>query len=405
MEHLKPWSEQPVKPLLFLNVSLVAMALATPAQSQDSAAAASNAFAFDSLKVLSKEPGNIAFSPYSAWMALTMTSGGAAGDTLQEMQATLHHAKSDAGAFHEASAQWSAQLKALRDIELGTANRLWVAEGFPIAGSYSTLTTQHYGAGLEQLDFTANPDAARKTINLWIAKQTADRIPELLMPPDVPRDTKLVLTNAIYFKAGWQLPFDPQLTSNLPFTKADATVVQAPMMLRRSSIAHFKNDTFQAIRLPYSGEGTSMLIVLPEKGTAPALTAAAYAELRAGFAPRPVVLRLPRFKVNERLAMVDMLQDMGMRAAFTRSADFSAISAKEKLMIGNVVHQAFVQVGEKGTEAAAATAVVMRPTGARPPSEEKLEPFIVDRPFLFLIVHDITGGILFLGRVDDPAAQ
>lgn len=391
-----------MKPLLFFVAPLIALGLAALAQAQDSAAAAVNHFAFDSLKVLAKQPGNIAFSPYSAWMALTMTSGGASGDTLKEMQATLHHGKTGSSSIHEDAAHWSAQLKALKDLELGTANRLWAAEGFSITDAFDTLTTKHYGAGLEQLSFSTDPDGARRTVNLWVAKQTADRIPELLLPPDVPRDTKLILTNAIYFKASWQRAFDPQLTRDLPFTKVDGQVVKTPTMASDASHPYFKNDAFQAIRLPYAGGGTSMVIVLPKPGTAPALTSASYGELRAGLASRPVELRLPRFKVNERLAMVDMLQDMGMRAAFTPAADFSAISAKEKLMIGNVVHQAFVEVGEKGTEAAAATAVVMRPTGMRPPSVGKPEPFIVDRPFLFLLVHDATGGILFLGRVDSP---
>lgn len=374
----------------------------TPAlHARDTAAAYSNQFACDILESLSKESGNIAFSPFSAWLALTMTSGGASGTTLAEMASTLHHPAKAGDAVHGLAGEWSRQLKAMKGIELSTANRLWIAPKFAITGGFDRLTQTYYQAGLERVDFAASTEDARLQINRWVSQQTAKRITDLLSPPDVTDDTRLILTNAIYFKANWQRPFNPQQTTPLPFTRANGEVMQAPMMLRDGPLPYLETAAFQTVRLAYAGEQTSMIVVLPKAGLPPVLTAESLATVTAGLREEQVTLRLPRFTTDQKLRMVPVLQSLGMEQAFTNTADFSRMSTQEALMIGNVVHHAFVKVGEKGTEAAAATAVVMRPRGIAPREEPKKQ-FIANRPFLFLIVHNSTGGILFLGRVDRP---
>lgn len=392
-----------MKPTALLVLSL--LAAGTKISAENAAASAVNAFAFKGLEVLSKEPGNIAFSPYSAWSALTMTAAGAAGETLDEMAAVLN--LSDGGKsddVYAAASEWAKQIGKSKDIRLDIANRLWASPDFTATEHFEGITQKYYQAGFERLNFAKDKEAARKEINAWIAGQTADRIPTLLQPMDVTADTKLILTNALYFKATWLREFDPTKTADLPFTKGDGTSTTARSMMLKGRMPYIETDSFQAVRLDYKGQQFSMIVVLPEKGKEKTVSAADFETARKGFKDESVLLRLPRFHVDERVGMVPLLKKLGMQKAFARDADFSRMSTDIPLMIGNVVHQSFVKVGEKGTEAAAATAVVMLPRSARP-SQETYREMIVDRPFHFFIVDNQTGGILFVGRVDQPGAS
>lgn len=392
-----------MKPTALLVLSL--LTVGTKASAENIAANAVNAFAFKGLEVLAKEQGNIAFSPYSAWSALTMTAAGAAGNTLDEMAAVLNLSsggKSDD--IYAAASEWANQIGKSKDVRLDVANRLWASPDFTATEHFERVTQTYYQAGFERLNFAKDKEAARKEINAWIANQTADRIPTLLQPSDVTSDTKLILTNALYFKAGWLREFDPNHTADLPFTKGDGSSVTARSMMSKGSLPYIETDAFQAVRLDYKGKQFSMMVVLPEKGKGKAISAADFEVARKGFKDEPVLLRLPRFHVDERVSMIPLLKKLGMQKAFAHDADFSRMSTDIPLMIGNVVHQSFVKVGEKGTEAAAATAVVMLPRSARP-SQETYKQMIVDRPFYFFIIDNQTGGILFVGRVDQPGAS
>lgn len=375
--------------------------LALPLHAENEAVTASNQFAFDCLSSLEKEPGNLAFSPYSIWTALAMTSAGAGGTTLEEMGKTLRIARPADNKIHDQAGRWMKELNSAKGIELKTANRLWADSSFTAEKTFSDLVNKDYGAAFAYVDFKSKPEAARLQINQWIESQTANRIKDLLHPEDVDQLTRLVLTNAIYFKAPWKEAFSPRSTNPAPFTTAAGKIVQRPMMSRTGVLPYFETKDYQAIRLSYEGGETSMVLVLPSgKNGSPG--ASAFRELCHGLKEEQVRVGLPRFLIENRMALAKLLDALGMKSAFTADANFDRLS-RQKLRISSVLHQAFVKVGEKGTEAAAATAVVMELTMARP-EPEKLREFIANRPFFFFIVHDSSGGILFAGRVDNPEA-
>lgn len=387
-----------------LVAGVLAMNATTSAQTSAGAARSSNHFAFDCLEAMREEPGNLAFSPYSAWSALTMTAGGARAATLAEMKKVLHLPEDDS--VHAEAAAWRRELAAVKGTQLSVANRLWPAATFQVNPDYAALVKRHYEADLSPLDFLGDKEAARRRINGWVEEQTQSRIRDLLQPTDITADTLLVLTNAIYFKAEWRIPFSEYATAPWNFTDTSGAEVRTPMMLQTMRHPYFENDRLQAVRLPYKDGAFSMMVVLPAKGRkvdeAGWMNAQIFEQVRQSWKEEhKVVVRLPRFKTEQRLSMAPMLEGLGMRTAFEDTADFGGISVNPPLKVSRVIHQAFVQVGEKGTEAAAATAVAMA-AGSAAPKPEVLKYFIADRPFLFLIVDDRNGGILFLGRVEKP---
>ena len=385
---------------------------------ENSAAQASNAFAFDALNAMktgAAKDGNIAFSPFSLWSALTMTSGGAAGDTLKEMRQTLH--ETSIADIHARAASLTTRLQATPGAELRVANRLFGAPGFMTTPSFDALMQKQYLAEMERVPFATDKAAACQHINKWVAAQTANRIPNLLNDRDITPDMKLVLINAVYFKAAWETEFRPESTVPLPFHRADGTTLLSPMMFGKSEIPYYDGEGFKAVRLMYKGGKASLIVLLPDsdsgtcsrtktQATAPAIDAVLFKKIRTNLKPQKVVLRLPRFKAEQRLDFVPILKSLGMNLPFSdNKADFSALSTQVELKISVVIHQAMVQVGEKGTEAAAATAVFMAPRGMPPRDVEKPKEFIADHPFYFFITHEETGAILFLGKVDLPESK
>jgi serpin B len=248
-------------------------------------------------------------------------------------------------------------------------------------------------------------DGARLKINQWVAKETRDRIKDLLKPGNVTADTRLVLTNAVYFKGKWQHQFKPENTRDREFTLADGKKIEAKMMSTIMSVDYLENGNLQAVRLPYVGGQTSMIVVLPRKvealKDAVFLDAAGFANVRRGLKPgQEVAVQIPRFEASARMSLPDTLATLGMKRAFTDDAEFGRM-CREPLKISDVIHQAWVKVGEEGTEAAAATAVTMVRAGGIPPKQEP-KVFLADHPFLFFLVDDRNGGVLFAGRVMDP---
>jgi serpin B len=363
------------------------------------------AFALDLYKQLCKEKdaekGNLFLSPFSISSALALASAGARGDTLTEMETALHLPAQDR--LHPAFAVLNRQTNGggeKRGYQLRTANALWGQKDHGFQPAFLKLTKDHYGAGLNEVDFAGDAEGARKTINTWVERETQDKIKELLKPGVITGTTRLVLTNAIYFKGDWAIQFKEKFTRELPFVRGDGGKVKVPMMFQSAVFKHYYAEDLQALEMPYAGKELSMLVLLPAKADGlPALekglTADRLSEIVGKLEAHEVDVSLPRFKTTVEFQLNETLQALGMKKAFMDgSADFSGIDGRRDLHISAVVHKAFVEVNEKGTEAAAATGVVF--AVSKPPD------FTADHPFLFLIRDRRNGSILFLGRINDP---
>jgi len=370
-----------------------------------------NAFALALYEVLRAEEGNLFFSPYSISAALAMTYAGARGETEAQMAKTLRfalpqadlHASFRALAAELAKRGEGAKASDGKGFRLNIVNALWGQEGYSFLQSYLDLLSAYYGAGMERVDYS-QPDKARALINDWVSKQTEERIQDLIPEGGVNELTRLVLTNAIYFNAAWATQFDVVDTAELPFTRRDGSQVSVPMMSQTESFNYTTGNGYLAVELPYDGREMSMVIILPEQARLDVydrpLSAETLEKLLAGLAPQQVALTMPKFEFDAAFSLREALSAMGMPVAFSADADLTGMAAERELFISDVFHKAFVKVDENGTEAAAATAVVVGLTAFNPvePIEVK-----VDRPFIFLIRDVKTGSILFLGRVVDPS--
>ena len=349
--------------------------------------------------------GNLAVSPFSVAVALAMTRAGAAGETAAEMDRVLHASLVD-GDLHAGVHALDTEVSSRADesVELRAANALWVEATARLEEAFVDTLRRAYEAGIHTVDFVHAGEAARGAINAWVAGETRDRIPELIPMGVVNELTRLVLTNALYLKAAWANPFTEAATAPLPFHRLDGSTVDVPTMRLGTRLAHAAGDGWQAVRLAYTGDALAMLVVVPDRGRFAEVEALLGPGLldavRGGLQIGQVSLSLPRFEQRTALSLVEALQALGMVTAFDDdTADFTAMSP-DPLCIGDVLHEVFVAVDEHGTEAAAATAVVMREAMAR-----REDPVViqVDRPFLFAIVDEPTGTPLFLGRVLDPS--
>jgi len=377
--------------------------------SVDTLVAGNTAFAFDLLHELASDAGNLIVSPFSISTALAMTYAGAEGNTQAEMAETLHFDLQPA-TLHSGFNFLDLELGRCGTIELpyegegfdlDVVNATWGQLGYAFRDTYLDILALHYGAGLRLLDFEENPDGSRQTINEWVSKETHDKIADLLPPNSIDAATRLVLTNAVYFNAPWLFPFDPEQTRTGTFYPLAGSAVPVSMMQQESSVNYATWTGGQAIELPYNGNTLSMVLLVPDQGTfedfEAGLDAAQYESILPAFESRTVTLKLPRFEANYEGSLVDPLVALGMTDAFIGGvADFSGIDGTHDLCISDVVHKAWISVDEAGTEAAAATAVIMPLGGAG-----ELVILTVDRPFLFVIRDIPTDTILFLGRVVD----
>jgi serpin B len=397
---------------LVAGLALLALPLLAPAREKPATAPVvegNTQFALELYGKLRGKEGNLFLSPYSISTALAMTSGGARGKTLEQMTAVLH--LPDQKELHPAMASLIRQVNGepgkKRGYQLKTANALWGQQGHPFLPAFLKLQKDHYGAGLRQVDFKGDAEGARKTINAWVERQTEKKIKDLLPRGILDSMTRLVLTNAIYFKGDWQFQFKKDATREQPFHLADGGTVKVPLMYQQGRFGYFETKAFQALEMPYTGKHLSMVVLLPRKADGlPALerdlTPANLAPWLRGLRQRVVRVYFPRYKLTSQFALKPTLQAMGMELPFSRaSADFSGMDGKKDLYISAVVHKAFVDVNEKGTEAAAATGVVVKAKSARkdPPTTPV---FRADRPFVFLIRDTRNGSVLFLGRLVKP---
>lgn len=366
-----------------------------------------NAFAVDLYRQLRAHPGNLFFSPASISTALAMAYSGASGSTATEMASALHFTLPPEE-LHPAMGALLARFNAPHQgYEFRVADALWVQQGGHFFPAFLNIIKTDYAAGLHTVDFVHASEPARDTINQWVAQQTANKIKDLLQPGVVNADTRLVLTNAIYFKGNWQDQFEETKTASEDFYLTAAEPVKAPLMHRTGSYAYFNAGAFQLLDLPYKGRDLSMIVLLPNavdglSSLEQSITAVSLGEWLDRTKPvTKVNLSLPRFKITREFDLDEALRALGMRQAFDRAtADFSAINGKRDLWIGAAVHKAFVDVNEEGTEAAAATGIGFRSMAMM--REPPPVVFRADHPFLFLIRDNHSGSILFIGRVTDP---
>ena len=356
--------------------------------------------------------GNLFFSPFSLSSALAMTAAGAKGETAREMGLALHLPQGDlahAGFRSLNDSINGGKDEPARPYSLLTANALWAQKGDHFLPGFLKTARESYDAALNEVDFKGDCEAARKLINTWVEGKTRDRIKDLIGPSVLSPVTALVLVNAIYFKADWRDKFSESMT-NLQdmFTKADGSKVPLAMMRQDEAkpYGYFDGGSFQMVELPYVGGSLAMDLILPKAaGGLPALeaslTVANLSRWIGKLSPQAVKVELPRFRLEESFELSRVLSDLGLERAFDASrADFSGMTGRRDLAISAVVHKAFVDVSEKGTEAAAATGVMMKATAivARP----QFVTFRADHPFLFLIRDLKSGSVLFLGRLVDP---
>lgn len=368
-----------------------------------------NQFALDLFARLDKND-TLFFSPASISTALAMTYTGARGQTAEQMAKVLRFPL-DAKRLHPAFAAllWEMQGEGKQSgCQLRIANALWGDKRTQFLPAFLRETKDNYSAELQQVDFT-HPDDARRIINAWTAQQTADKIKELLQSGDLSPQTRLVLTNAIYFKGDWLHAFKSDGTRDQPFHVAPGKDVAAPMMHQTEKYRYFADEAknFQLLEMPYKDSQLSMVVLLPEKVDGlgqleKKLDAQSLTKWLEQAKSSRVVLTLPKFTLRRRLLLADRLQAMGMKAAFREEeADFTGMTEeKPPLFISAVIHEAWVDVNEKGTEAAAATAVTLRPAAA--PVADRPIVFQADHPFLFLIRDARSSSILFLGRMNNP---
>ena len=372
-----------------------------------------SAFAFALYQALKGGEGNLFYSPYSISVALAMTYAGARGETARQMadalgflleQERLHPA------FNWLDAELAARGEGARGkdgegFRLNIINAIWGQKDYEFLTAFLDVLAQSYGAGLRILDFINETEKSRLTINDWVSDRTEGRIEDLIPQGVIDEWTRLVLTNAIYFNAAWQYPFDKKMTADGQFYLLGGGQVTVPMMKQVQFFGYAEGAGYQAVELPYDGDELSMVILLPASGNFEAfeegLQAQQVSDIMSSLQPAHIALTMPRFEFDSQFSLKDALVGMGMRDAFSPDdADFSGMDGRTrhpKLFIENVVHKAFVAVDEAGTEAAAATAVIVGISSM--PGE-----ITIDRPFIFLIRDIKTGAIIFIGRVMDPGA-
>lgn len=392
-EPLEPIEDEPIE--IILDV-----------EKAQEAVKSSNYFTLNFYKQIKDNQQNIFFSPYSLTTALAMTYEGARGETAEEMIEVFNFPEDN-------NIRWQAFFNLLnwlnrdgKNYELSIANALWAQKDFYFLPEYFDIIGEYYQGKIENLNFIEEPEESRLVINSWVEEQTKDKIKDLIPKNVINPLTRLILTNAIYFKGDWALEFKEGDTQEDDFHLMNGGSVKVQMMSRTDDEAEFsyhQDDFLQILEMPYKGEDISMLIILPKgQNLAQAeelLTLENLSDWQGQMRKQKVEVYFPKFKLETKYNLKDTLEDIGMPTAFSEEANFSGMNGKNNLLISEVIHQAFIEVDEKGTEAAAATGVVIGVTSL--PLEESTI-FKVDRPFVFLIQDKTTGGILFMGRVLNP---
>jgi serpin B len=395
--------------LLVVGAGPATVAVANDTESvPNSIVRANTDFALELYSRLAADQDNVAFAPYGVSSGLGLVCAGARGATEAAMLKTLclesiGRVNADA-AFGVLNRSFGAS-KNPRACEVHLANAVWAEKRFALLPDFVEVARGCYGAEATALDFTGEPAKARETINTWVSRKTKGKIAEILESSALDRSTRVVLTNALYFKGLWAFPFQKDQTRSTPFTLLSGEKKPVKMMTRTETFAYMENDAIQAVSLPYAARDYAMVLLLPKdkKGLAQmekGLDAEVLANTIRNLQPRPVELHVPRFRVRKAVDLSNTLAYMGMNDAFTPAADFSGMASGKELFISAVLHQTYVDVNETGTEAAAATATMLASKALQDTGKKVV--FRADHPFLFLIREERTGTILFLGRLAKP---
>ncbi len=394
-------------PFIVLAVMIGSSTIAGAARSTTAILVEGNTkFAFDLYGQLKDGDNNLFFSPYSISTALAMTHAGARGATAQQMAAVLHFNR-DQEQLHRAFSDLETHLNSIRgktEVELKVANAIWSQQDHALLNSFQELVAGNYRAKLETVDFKTAYDAVRKEINRWVEQQTNDKIKNLIPEGALDSLTRLVLVNAIYFKGMWAEQFVKKNTADADFWQSQESRAKVAMMHQEKSFNYMENADLQLLELPYAGRDLAMLVLLPKEieGLAALeenLTADNIQTWGRQLRKQKVKVYLPRFKMTSQFSLAQTLAAMGMPDAFQpKAADFSGIAGSRDLFISAIVHKALVEVNEEGTEAAAATGIMVGVTSLPPPTPV----FRADHPFIFLIQDKVTKSVLFMGRLVDP---
>jgi len=357
---------------------------------------------------------NVFFSPFSISSALALTFEGARGTTADEIRSVFFFPANESVLRQGFNATNAAINQRNVGYTLSTANALWAENTSAFLPEYTNIAEQYYGANTTNLDFIGQPDTSRQIINAWVADRTNNKIQNLLPEGSISPATRLVITNAVYFKGTWEKQFDPNQTTDTPFTKPDGTTVVASMMQKTDKDAVYpyaETADLQMLTLPYTatnGTGLSMIVLLPKGNDLSAidlyLDPANLSALEQSASSRRVTVYIPKFKIESQYSLKETLSTMGMPTAFSTAADFSGMDGARDLYISDVIHKACIEVNEEGTEATAATGVVMNMAAVASGSEPPVPVFRADHPFVFFIQENNTGTILFTGRVTDPTS-
>ena len=365
------------------------------------------AFALDLYQKIRETKGNHFFSPYSISTALAMTYGGARSKTELQMANVLHFSL-DQSHLHSTFSELQNYFQKVQEeseFRLNIANALWIQDSYELLSEFLELNRKYYEANLFSVDFKKDPEGSRLKINDWVEKKTEEKIKDLLGEGIIDVLTRLVLTNTIYFKAEWSRKFDSKKTKEKDFWLTEETKTKVQMMTQKSFFGYRESQELQVLEMLYEGSNLSMIVILPRKidglsELEAQLNTQSLKEWTSNLSSKHVEVFIPKFTTTRSFNLNQTLVSLGMVDAFSDSADFSGIEPKKELKITDVVHKAFIDVDEEGTEAAAASAVVMGVKSALPPKD--LPQFIADHPFLYLIRDRQTGTILFMGRLTEP---
>ena len=386
-------------------IATIAAALATMLQGQTQEPSQSiSHFGIDLYhKTATAKSSNMVMSPFSISPTMAMVALGAKGETKQQMTQTMHYSSSTK--FYKQMGNLLRDLAQHQQVEICITNRVWMEQSYKTRWRYRRNLTRCFDAQAHQLNFKQQPEDARISINNTIADDTKKHITNLLPLGSITPSTRLVLTNAIYFKGKWATTIDPNNTKKRNFTLSDGSTIECPTMYTHSEYPLYQGSNYRALQIDYQGNALSLLILLPDEGTtlqqleqhlSPELYQSTLDGLRSD---GKVKVYLPKFKINTNITLKPMLCEMGMPIAFSGGADFSGMSGAKDLCIGNVYHKAFIEVSEEGTTAAAATAATM----IRKSALERDKIFRADRPFLFVLKDNASGTILFMGKVERPS--
>jgi serpin B len=375
-----------------------------------------SAFAVDLYKKFCTGKGNIFFSPYSISLALSMTYAGAGGNTAEQMRKALKLSlkRDEIYSGFEILESKLKKIKAAGNIRLDCANSLWPQKDYGLLPKYLDVISKYYGVSVTPLDFKNAAETSRAKINNWVTTETQDKIRDIIPAGALDDSTRLVLANAVYFKGSWERKFDPGLTKDASFFLSPNNHAQTKMMTQTGTYKYADNELLQILELPYVGNELSMLVFLPRdidglRSLEDRLSKESLKQWKSRMEQTEVVIFIPKFRNLSSVGLKDTLVSMGMNDLFSpKNADLSgmaAFNANNPLFLSEAIHKAFVEVGEEGTEAAAATAILGRVMGHESASERRPPTFRADHPFMFLIQENQTGSIVFIGRVSDPRAE